>query len=289
MDLSAAEGLQAKMHSKIIKESLKESFLAISNKKKLFLLIFILQIVFFFLIAAISINYFTKIIENSKNILDYSEKLNLDSAKMQLDVLQQKNFLGEDPLLISRNYDKLIKNFGIFLFYIFISFSLVNGFLWYCASNIHAKKLFLIKNSFRYLLKFLVVSIFLFLISILFFYSLLEITFSGFLNANPKTFIPLLLLTAILLYFIYISIPLINSFKLKELPKKAFFIGTKRVFIVLISYLITLISIALSLFLVFYFLELSGLLLFISLILMIFVFVFNKVYFSIVIKKLSRL
>ena len=141
----------------------------------------------------------------------------------------------------------------------------------------------------RYILKFFLVSIILFLVLFMLLYSLVEISFNDFLSANPKNFVPLLVISIIAIYFVYISIPLINTIKLKGLVKEALFIGTKKFIFIFISYLMILMSIVLSSFLVFYFLESNWVLLFISLVLLIFVFAWSKIYFSILVRKLSSL
>ena len=124
----------------IIINSLKESFSVIEKNKKIFFLIFILQIIFFLLIILVSSFYMSKIMESTMNIIEYTEKLNLNPQTARIDILQQKNPLGDDPLLISRNYSTIIKNLILFLFFIFVIFVLINGSIWYFISNIFEKK-----------------------------------------------------------------------------------------------------------------------------------------------------
>ncbi|MAE42671.1 hypothetical protein CMO93_02780 [Candidatus Woesearchaeota archaeon] len=278
----------------IITNSLKESFLAISKNKKIFLLIFILQILFFFLILIVSSFYVSKILESTVEIMQYMDALNLDVEKAKFDVLQQKNPLGENPLLISRNYEAMKKNLLFLLFYIFIIFTIINGLIWYFASNIleKNKKLFSLKNILSYLPRFFIVSLILSLSLFIFAYNFLNISFSGFLSTQPANFIPLLIVAIIAIYFIYIVIPLLNKFKIEEfktLVKKTFRIGTRNFISIIVSYLIIIILIILSLVLISYLVEINLFLLFIGLILMLLIFAWSKIYFVIVVKKLSSL
>lgn len=294
------------MPSKIISTSLKESFLAISKNKKIFTLAFILQILFFLSILMVNFYYTSKILESTKDIIDYTETLNLDIEKAKFDILQQKNPLGEDPLLISRNYEEMKKNSLFLLFSVFMIFTIINGLIWYFASNIPEKnkKLFSIKNILAYLSRFFIISLVLSLSLFIFAYNLLNISFSSFLSTKPINFIPLIIIAVMTIYFAYIAVPLLNKTKFKEEgrenSKKEFYeqfkkfiknilsIGTKSFIPLMISYLIILILITLPLLLIFYSVELNLMLLFIELILLLFIFVWSKIFFVIIVKKLSR-
>jgi len=123
-------------------------------------------------------------------------------------------------------------------------------------------------------------------------YNLIKVFFSSFLLTQPINFIPLLLISLTLFYFIYITIPLINRIKLNKkeitnLVKTAFSLGIKKSLI--LSYFVIAILTTISLLLIFYFIELNLILLFFSLILFLLIFVWSKIYFAIVIKKLSSI
>ena len=283
-----------KMSSKhIVTSSLKESFLLIKKNKRIFLLIFVLQILFFSLIIMANAYYIPQILQSTKDVIDYAEALNINPQTANIDILQKKNPLGDDPLLISRNYNEIIKNSLFLLLSVFAVFALVNGLVWYLASNIEKSKslksLFSLKNLLSYLLRFFAVAMVLSAFLYIFAYNLVNIAFSSFLSVKPVNFIPLLLMAIVVIYFIYILMPILDKIKLISLAKSSFSIGTKNFIPVIISYLIILILIIACLFLVFYLIELNLFLLLIAVLLSIFVFAWAKIYFSIVVKKLSGL
>tara|TARA_Y100000310_G_scaffold335839_1_gene418871 strand:- start:187 stop:1050 length:864 start_codon:yes stop_codon:yes gene_type:complete len=285
------------MPSKIISTSIKESFLVIPKNKKIFTLVFVLQILFFLSILVVSSYYTSKILENTEDIIDYTETLNLNIEQAKFDILQQKNPLGEDPLLISRNYEEMKKNSLFLLLSVFIIFVIINGLIWYLTSNFQEKnkKVFSIKNIITYLSKFLIISLILSSSLFILVYNFLNISFSSFLSTKPMNFIPLIIIAIITIYFSYIAIPLLSK---KEQKKKSYeqfkkfiknvlSIGTKKFIPIIISYLIILSLIALPLVLIFYSIELNLMLLFIEIILLLFIFVWIKIFFVIVVKKLS--
>ena len=280
-----------KMSSKhIVISSLKESFLLIKKNKRIFLLIFVLQILFFSLVIMANAYYMPRILQSTQEAIDYAESLNINSDTANIGILQKKNPLGEDPLLISRNYNEIIKNSLFLLLSVFSIFVLIDGWVWYLASNMgKSKNLFSLKNSLSYLLEFFVAAMVLSAFLYIFAYNLVNIAFSSFLSVKPADFIPLLLIAAIAIYFIYISIPLLGKIKLRRLAKSSFSIGTKNFISVIISYLIILMLIILSFLLIFYLLELNLFLLLIAGLLSVFVFAWAKIYFSVVVKKLSGL
>ena len=280
-----------KMSSKhIVISSLKESFLLIKKNKRIFLLIFVLQILFFSLVIMANAYYMPRILQSTQEAIDYAESLNINSDTANIGILQKKNPLGEDPLLISRNYNEIIKNSLFLLLSVFAIFALINGLVWYFASNIKkSKNLFSLKNLLSYLLWFFVVALVLSAFLYIFAYSLVNIAFSSYLSVKPINFVPLLLITAIAVYYIYISIPILDKIKLRSLAKSSFSIGTKNFIPITISYLIILILIIACLFLIFYLIELNLFLLLIAVLLCIFVFAWSKIYFAVVVKKLSGL
>ena len=270
--------------------SLKESFLLIKKNKRAFLLIFILQGLFFSLVIMANAYYVPQILQSAEDVIGYAEALNINPQAANIGILQKKNPLGDDPLLISRNYNEIINNSLFLLLSVFSIFVLIDGWVWYLASNMgKSKNLFSLKNSLSYLLEFFVAAMVLSAFLYIFAYNLVNIAFSSFLSVKPADFIPLLLIAAIAIYFIYISIPLLGKIKLRRLAKSSFSIGTKNFISVITSYLIILMLIILSFLLIFYLLELNLFLLLIAGLLSVFVFAWAKIYFSVVVKKLSGL
>ncbi|MBS3097038.1 hypothetical protein J4480_06400 [Candidatus Woesearchaeota archaeon] len=104
----------------IILNSLKESFSLIWRNKSLFALLLALQIAFFAAFSIISYNYVPKMVESQKAIEEYMSNLKFDDVSVAANIQQQKSILGEDPLLISRNFNEIVKNFRLYLIYIFL-------------------------------------------------------------------------------------------------------------------------------------------------------------------------
>ncbi len=275
----------------IVLSSLKESFLLIKKNKKAFLLVFILQILFFSLIIVVSAYYVPRILQSTQETIDYAESLNINPDTANIGILQQKSPLGDDPLSITRNYNLIAKNMFYLLSYVFLIFVIINGLAWYFASNIpeKTKRLFSSRNLSYYLFLFFIISVILSFFLYLMSYNLVNIAFSGYLSVKPVNFIPLFLIAIAAIYYIYISIPIMGKIKFRSLAKSTFSIGTRNFIPVIISYAIILALIILSLFLIFYLIELNLLLLLISVVLAVFVFAWSKVYFSVIIKKLSGL
>ena len=81
----------------IIFNSLKETFVLSWKNKWIFVLIFLLQIIFFAVFSLVSITYQTRILENAKAISDYISGLSMTDVSAAQDILNQKNVLGNDP------------------------------------------------------------------------------------------------------------------------------------------------------------------------------------------------
>lgn len=274
----------------IISNSLKESFSIIKKNKKIFLLLFILQVIFISLISFINVNYQTKMLQSTKSIIEYLDELNTDETSFGLDLIQRKSPLGPDPLLISRNFNYIIYNLQFLLAYSLIIFILLNGFIWFLTSNLVYKKSLIIKKLpkefFVYVLKFgFIMIIFSFLIY-LFGYSTLK-SFLNPLLAQTANFTPLLLITLALFYFIYIAFSLLSKIKLKYLIRNLFKIGIKKAHIILSAYIIIIIVISTFSSLSFYLIEKNLFLLFISTILTILTLIWSRIFLILVVEKLS--
>jgi cbb3-type cytochrome oxidase cytochrome c subunit len=74
--------------------SFKQSFAIIKKNKTIFLVLFLLQLLFFSLIFIVNLNYQTKILESVTNVMDYLSQQNLAEGE---------NIFGDDPLMIHRN------------------------------------------------------------------------------------------------------------------------------------------------------------------------------------------
>jgi len=273
----------------IISNSLKESFSIIKKNKKIFVLLFILQIIFISLISRVNITYQTKMLQSTQDIFEYLDELKSDETSLGLDLIQRKNPLGPDPLLISRNFNYIIYNLQFLLSYSLIIFILLNGFIWLLSSNLVDKKLLKIrklpKEFFVYVLKFCFVTLIFSFLIYLFGYSTLK-SFLNPLLAQTANFTPLLLITLALFYFIYIAFSLLSKVKLKYLIRNLFKIGIKKAHIILSAYVMIIIVLSIFSLLSFYLIEKNLFLLFISSILFVLTLIWSRIFLILIVEKL---
>jgi|GEM_PF-1880776 hypothetical protein len=267
-----------KMQKNIILSSLRESFISIWKNKMLFIFLFILQIIFLSLFSIINFKYQSKIVESSNAIFEYIAKQQLDEASVSEDLLQRKSVLGEDPLVISRNFNGIIKNFRIYMAYLF---SLLIAFL--SASWALTNK-FAGKVNFRQLaniaFKNLVISLFYLGLIFIFLFSLLNVS-SIQLTADSSAFFAKLtifiIISTTLSYFMPVSLSLAGKIYFKDIVQKTLMIGIKRMHYVLAAYFINILFLAIPLFFAHYFFERSAFVFFMALIAVIFSFVFGRI------------
>ena len=167
----------------LILNSLKESFLIIKKSKKKIFLLFVLQIFLVSLISYIGLLFLPGVFESTQEIFVYLDQQNFDDTTIGLDILQQKNPLGDDPLLVGRNYDNIVYNLKLFVSYSLLVFIMLNGFIWFLTSNLTNKKNITVKGFFMYAIKFgLVTLIFSSLI-----YLFLNFTIKSLINPLAET------------------------------------------------------------------------------------------------------
>ena len=273
----------------IIFNSLKESLALIWKNKFLFVSLFVLQILFFIIFSVINYDYQTKILENAKAITDYLSNQKLDEAAVTSNLLQQKNILGDDPLMISRNFNEILKNFRIYLIYIFILLILFISISWTLSSKIINKLNF--KQLINNFLKNLIILLFYLGLIFGFFFSLLNISITQLAQQSSMIFIKyfiFLIISIILVYFMFISISLINHIELKNIVQKTLSIGIRRAHYILSVYFINTLLLGTSVFLLYYFIEKNSLILLLSIILLIFSIVFGRIFLINAVGKLTH-
>ncbi len=274
----------------IISNSLKESFSIIKKNKKIFLFLFILQIIFISLISFINVTYQTKMLESTQAIIEYLDELKSDETSFGLDLIQRKSPLGPDPLLISRNFDNIIYNLKFLLSYSLIIFILLNGFIWFLTSSLVNKKSLKIralsKNFFIYILKFSFATLIFSVLIYLFAYSTLKSYLNPLLDQNAN-FVPLLLITCISIYFMYITFSLLNKIEFKNIIKNLIKIGIKKAHVVLSAYFIIILIISILSLLLFYLIEQNLFLLSISLVSLVLTLIWSRIFLILVVEKLA--
>lgn len=275
-------------HKNIILNSLKESFAAILRDKRLFLLLFVLQIFFFVILFLLNNVYIPKIVISAQAITDYLSKQNLDEAAVTSNLLQQKSILGDDPLSISRNFNDILKNFRFYLVYSFLLLVIFGSISWPITKKIIHKSD--IKQLIGNFFKNLVVLLFYLGLIFSFFFSLLNISFTELAMEGQNfliKYIVFLIFSIILIYFMFISLSLLHNTNLSNIVQKTLIIGVKKVHYILTAYFINIFLFSISIFLLYYFLEKSLFVLFFLLVLIIFSFVFGRIFMVNVVEKLG--
>ncbi|MBI3035215.1 hypothetical protein HYY71_02740 [Candidatus Woesearchaeota archaeon] len=265
-------------HKNIIFTSLKESFSAIWKNKALFALLFVLQIVFFAVFSFINVVYQTRIMESAKAITEYLSRQQLDEPSVADNLLQQKSILGDDPLMISRNFSDIVRNFKFYLFYIFLLLIFFISMAWSITHRLIGKISF--RLLIRVFLRNFIVLLFYLGLILGFFLSLLNISFIQMADDASKLFakyIPFLIFSAILAYFMFVSLALAARTELKNIVQRTLMVGIRKIHYVLAVYSINILLLAISILSLFYFIEKNLFILLLSLLLMIFSFVFGRI------------
>ena len=277
------------LQKNIIFNSLKETFKLLWKNKSLFLLLFVLQLIFFIIFSFISIAYQTKILESAKAITEYLSKQKLDESSVASNILQQKNLLGDNPLSISANFKEIVKNFRFYLVYTFLLLIFFISISWAITNKIIHRTSF--KHLTNYFLKIFVVLLFYLGPIFYFFLSLVNISFTDIRNDAAKLltkYIPFLIFSMILAYFMFVSLSSLNNTELKSIVQKTLRIGIKKAHYVLSAYFINILLFIVAAVLLFYFLEKNVFVLLLSLVLMIFSFIFGRIFMMNVVEKLDK-
>lgn len=277
------------MKKNIILSSFKESFQILKKNKEVFLVLFLLQLLFFSSMFFVNLYYQPKIMDNVINVMEYISKQNPEEGE---------NILGEDPLMIHRNYESMVYNLRLLSIWCFFIFVLVNGSMFYLTSKLIYDKKFSFKGCFRncrqntkeffvYLFKFGIAS----LISFSLIFSSLYSVFKGSLfsliesidSFNPGS----LLIAVVLAYFMYLTFSLIYKIKIKNIFKELVNIGLKKAHIILLAYLINLIVVNAFFLLTAFLIEINIVLISLIVLLLMLSFVWSKIFLVGVVEKLS--
>lgn len=274
---------------KIIFNSLKESFILIWKNKALFVLLLMLQIAFFAALFFVNLTYQTKILESAKAMTDYMGKQKLDEATVASNVLHQKSILGEDPLMISRNFNDILKNFRLYLASLFILLIIFISAAWSLTTRlIHGISPRQLVNRF---LKIFAISLFYLGLIFIFFFSLLNISLTELAAESSKflvKYVVFAIFSLTLAYFMFISLSLANKTGLKNIVQRTLAIGIKKAHYVLAVYFIDISLLGIPIVLSYYFIEKNLFVLLMSLILTIFSFVFGRIFMINVAEKLEE-
>ncbi len=276
-------------YKNIILGSLKESSALIWKNKPLFFLLFTMQIIFFAALYSITLNYQTKIMESAKAAGDYISKQKLDEASAASSILSRKSILGEDPLAISRNMNEIAINFRIYLIYTFALLVFSASASWAVTNKIIRKNGF--RKSAEYFLKAFAVLLFYLGLVFSFFYSIVNISFAEIGADAPKLsakYMPFMVFSPVLLYFMFVSISLLHSTELKNIVQSTLAVGIKKAHYILAAYLVNISIFSFSVFLLLHFIDENLFFLLLSLMLVVFSFVFGRIFMIIITDKIVR-
>jgi len=252
-----------------------------------FLVLFLLQLLFFSSIFLVNLYYQPKIIDSVINVMDYVSKQNPEDGG---------NVLGDDPLMIHMNYENMVYNMRLLAVWCFFIFVFVNGSIFYLISKLVYDKKFNFKICFEkyrentkeflaYLLKFGVACLIFFLLIFSFLYSTFKGSLFNMLNSissfNPAS----LLIAVVLAYFMYLAFSLL--YKTKNIFKELFNIGIKKAHIILLTYLINLVIILILFLLITFLIEINLILITLIILLSMLAFVWSKIFLVSVVKKLG--
>lgn len=276
------------MAKNIVFSSIKEAFSSIRRNKRVFIVLFSLQVIFFILFLVISYVYQARIIGSAMAITDYLSRQNLDDASVTSSMLLEKGVLGDDPLMISRSFNEIISNFRIYLALIFFLTVAFACFAWSATHKIVDGTG--MKKTSKNFFKIFVVSLFYLGLIFGFFFSLVNFSFMEIAAEGQKLIVKYAVFMAAstaLVYFMLISLSLAGRAELDNIVQKTLSIGIRKAHYVLSIYLIGLFMLIASALLLYYFMEKSMLLLLVSMCLMVFVFVFQRIFMVNVVKKLD--
>lgn len=269
----------------LILNSFKKSFKLIKKHKSLFVVLLLLQLIFFSVFLSIQFSYWMRIMEGSLEVIDYLSAQNLDEASIEDSMLMNADILGEDPLLVYRNAKSIVTNFIILSLLSIICFIIFEGLLWAITDNLVNKKK--LKQFFIYLGKFSLLTIIYFVILyIILFLNLKTLYVDEAAVPTILTYIVILIMFLLVL-FMFASYALIGKYKMWEAVKMTFLGIKNNLGRVLLSFLIILVVIGVFSYLIILIQELHFILMFIVVIGFIFSFVFCRMFLYLVMNELK--
>lgn len=266
------------MVKNLLLNSLKESFSSIWKNKLLFILLLVFQIIFFAIFSYTTYIHQTRILESAQAITDYLSQQKLDELSVADNLLQQKSILGDDPLSISRNFNEMVRNFRVYMIYVFILLAVFMSLSWAISGKLIYKKNLAFRKIF---FRNFIILLFYFGLIFSFFLSLFNISFADAITESSRLltkYVPFLIISIVLAYFMLISLSLAHSTGWKNIVQKTLLIGIRKAHYILAVYFISMSLLAVSVISLAYFIEKNLFVLLLSLILMVFGFVFGRLF-----------
>jgi len=194
-----------------ILHSFKKTFPSIWKHKAFFLLVIVFQI-FFFYAFFYTLNYYSlKIMDPEIQLHNSYSQLPSSEQEAAFNMIQGKNPLGEEVSNMLETYQSMMTNIKYFLFFSLLIYIVLNGLTWAFTDEIVNIKN--VKSFFRYWLKFAIVSAIFLSILLFAVYTILK----PMLLTDNINFIPLVIISSIILFFMYLCLALISKYPLKGL------------------------------------------------------------------------
>ncbi|MBW2984810.1 hypothetical protein KY361_06840 [Candidatus Woesearchaeota archaeon] len=226
-----------------ITSSIKQSLALIKKHKNIALTLLILQIIFLGLMIGLQMNYQLKAFEAAQEIMDYLGEQDLSDIGVAEDIVMGSSLLGDDPLMISRNYRKIVSLMASLAIYSSLAYLLFGSLSWALTDQLIHKKGK--KKFLSYMGGFCVLAIGFWVINSMLIYSGLKAMVARAVSgAGLGAFSLIYLVPALMVfYFMFISFALISKIKFKDILRKALMLGAKKANIMLLVYLINLVII----------------------------------------------
>jgi len=263
-----------------LSSSIKKTIKVIKNNKFKLFTIFFLQIIFFIALAMISQQTIVPSMQHAKDAMDYYDSINMTQEPSMF------GYLGEDPLVIYQNYDKMLYYIKFMGLYSIVAFIIINGLIWALTHNLISRKSK--KQFITYLLNFTIIILTFVLINYTFIFSKLK---TSLIMAEANGLLPFignLFLFIILLYFLYTALSLIDKRKIKDIVILTFKTGILKFPYIILTYIINLIIISLFAYLIYLTIESNIILLSITTILFILSFIITRLFLIITINNLKN-
>jgi MFS family permease len=271
--------MQKRVEENLILSSLKESVRTIKKKKTYFAVLFVVQLAFLLVISAVFMHYSIKIGEDAQKVIEP-----LGNVSASLSPADTSTLLKQSAPVYEA-YNRLVSNVLMFLFLSFILYMFLNGVVWDIANlMVNEKSPFI-----RYQLMFGVSAFVFTFIALLFGGFFLR--FLTYIGNNQIALILEILLCMAITYFAFISFGLINRYdtsQIKDFLKHAVFLGYKKFWTLIFSYLLMLLVISLFGGLIYFLLYSAMPALILSAILFILALIWGKIFFLTVVRKVAE-
>lgn len=236
----------------IILSALKNAAIAIWKHKFLFLLVILFQALFLSAWFGNQFYFQKRINDNMMSVMEQVGKEIPTEMNITQSFLSQQSLVSEQFLAAIESYGKIIYDVRMWLIVSAIIFAVLNGFVWGFSNKIVDSRFFL------YYWRFVGVSAVYFLIIIAVFQ--LSVASTNITAEDVgKTFTSasyfFLISVAIILYLMPISFTIIRNRRMREIPKRTFLVGVKKIHYVLAAYLISVLLLAIPIVFVWYLMD----------------------------------